>query len=168
MAFILEDLKPMQTRCLRLAAVIAASTIAGCLSAPAQTPNPPAAAQSTSQPPGTYTPKFPGDPARSESEANALGYMRTVIRAQKLYNKKNDKFAASLMDLVHTGSFTRRMVNPDRGDYTVDFHPRKDGYELALTPKQLDAARRSFYANEDGVIHADETKPADENSPKIK
>jgi hypothetical protein len=158
----------MQTRCLQLAVVIAASILAGCLSAPAQTPNPATAAQSTPQPPSTYTPKFPGDPARSESEANALGYMRTVIRAQKLYNRKNDKFAASLMDLVHTGSFTRRMVNPDRGDYTVDFHSRKDGYELALTPKQLDATHRSFYANEDGFIHADETKPADENSPKIK
>jgi hypothetical protein len=160
----------MQTRCLRLAAVIAASIIAGCLWAAAQTPNPPTAAPTatTPQAPSTYTPKFPGDPARSESEANALGYMRTVIRAQKVYDKKNDKYAASLMDLVHTGSFTRRMVNPDRGDYTVDFHSRKDGYELALTPKQLDATHRSFYANEDGFIHADETKPADENSPKIK
>jgi hypothetical protein len=116
----------------------------------------------------TYQPKFAGDPARSDSEANALGYMRTVIRAQRVYNKKNDKYASSLADLVHTGSFTRRMANPDRGDYTVSFHPRKDGYELALTPKQLDAEHRSFYATEDGVIHADDQKPADENSPKVK
>jgi hypothetical protein len=50
----------------------------------------------------TYQPKFKGDPARSESEAAALGYMRTVLRAQKLYQKKNDKFAKSLADLVHT------------------------------------------------------------------
>jgi len=49
--------------------------VAGMLSAAAQTP---------------YQPKFKGDPARSESEANALGYMRTVIRAQQQYNKKND------------------------------------------------------------------------------
>ena len=35
----------------------------------------------------TYQPKFKGDPARSESEANALGYMRTVIRAQQQYYK---------------------------------------------------------------------------------
>ena len=41
--------------------------------------------------------------------------MRTVLRAQKLYKKKNDKFAASLADLVHTGSFTKRMVNPEPG-----------------------------------------------------
>jgi hypothetical protein len=115
-----------------------------------------------------YQPKFPGDPAHSESEAQALGYMRTVIRAQKVYYKKNNAYAASLAQLVHTGSFTKRMVATDRGDYTVSFHPRKDGYELALTPKALDADHRSFYANEDGVIHADDQKPANESSPKIK
>jgi hypothetical protein len=115
-----------------------------------------------------YQPKFKGDPARSDSEANALGYMRTVTRAQKQYYKKNDKYASSLMDLVHTGSFTRRMAETDRGDYQVTFHSRKDGYELTLTPKQLDTEHRSFYANEDGVIHGDEQKAADENSPVVK
>src|SRR5947209_11732644 len=84
-----------------------------------------------------YTPKFPGDPARSDSEASALGYMRTVIRAEHLYQKKNDgKYATSLAQLVHTGSFTKRMAATDRGDYTVIFRPHrakskdKDGYEL--------------------------------------
>jgi len=157
----------MQMRCLRIAVVVVAGTVIGSL--------PPAAkAQTSTQTPGTppapstYQPKFPGDPARSESEAAALGYMRTVIRAQKLYQRKNDKYATSLSDLVHTGNFTRRMLSPDRGDYTVTFHSRKDGYELALIPKQQDAQHRSFYANEDGVIHADESKPADESSPKVK
>jgi len=116
----------------------------------------------------TYQPKFPGDPARSDSEALALGYMRTVLRAQHAYKVKNGKFADSLSDLVHTGTFTRRMVNPDRGDYTVSFHPHKDGFDLLMTPKQLDPDHRSFYAKEDGVIHGEEEKTADENSPKVK
>src|SRR5262244_1906083 len=105
-----------------------------------------------------YQPKFPGDPARSDSEAAALGYMRTVLRAQKLYKRKNTKYATSLAELVHTGSFTKRMVNTDRGDYTVGFRARKDKdtFELAMTPKQLDAEHRSFYADEDGTIHADD------------
>jgi hypothetical protein len=94
--------------------------------------------------------------------------MRTVIRAQKLYESKNGKYASSLADLVHTGNFTRRMLATDRGDYTVNFRPRPDGYELTLAPKQQDPDHRSFYANEDGVIHADDAKPADENSPKLK
>ena len=116
-----------------------------------------------------YTPKFKGDPARSESEANALGYMRTVIRAQQQYDKKNDKYAPTLETLVGGArSFTRRMTQTDRGDYTVRFHSRKDGYELWLTPKQQDAEHRAFYASEDGVIHADEQKAADENSPAVK
>ena len=115
-----------------------------------------------------YQPKFPGDPARSESEAGALGYMRTVLRAQRQYKKKYDHYATSLNALVHTGSFTRRMTTTDRGDYTVSFRSHKDGFELALTPKQLDAEHRSFYADEDGVIHADEEKAASETSPVIK
>src|SRR5213080_2947690 len=115
-----------------------------------------------------YQPKFSGDPAKSESEAAALGYMRTVLRAQKQYKKKNDKFAASLADLVHTGSFTKRMVNPNRGDYSVGFKPNKDGFDLTMTPQQLDAEHRSFYAAEDGVIHGDDQGPASEKSPVVK
>ena len=116
----------------------------------------------------TYQPKFRGDPARSDSEANALGYMRTLIRAENQYQRKNSKYATSLSQLVHTGTFTRRMTQTDRGDYTVGFRSRKDGYQLVLTPKQLDAQHRSFYAEEDGVIHADEEKAATEDSPAIK
>jgi hypothetical protein len=115
-----------------------------------------------------YQPKFRGDPAHSESEASALGYMRTVIRAEKLYDKKNGKYASSLADLVHTGNFTRRMLATDRGDYTVNFHGHQDGYELTLTPKQQDPEHRSFYVKEDSVIRVEETKAADESSPKLK
>ncbi|HVO81076.1 MAG TPA: hypothetical protein VMT28_10115 [Terriglobales bacterium] len=115
-----------------------------------------------------YQPKFPGDPARSESEAAALGYMRTVLRAQREYKKKHDHYAPTLADLVHTGSFTRRMVNTERGEYTVGFRSHKDGFDLTLTPKQLDAEHRSFYADEDGIIHADEEKAATQTSPVVK
>ena len=115
-----------------------------------------------------YQPKFPGDPARSDSEAEALGYMRTVLRAQRQYKKKNDHYATSLAGLVHTGSFTKRMVDPNRGDYSVSFRSRKNGFELALTPKLLDAEHRSFFAEEDGVIRGNEQKPADEKSPVIR
>jgi len=37
-----------------------------------------------------------------------------------------------------------------------------------MTPKNVDAEHRSFYAEEDGVIHGDETKAADASSPKVK
>lgn len=137
----------------RLVRWTAAMALLTCLTAGAQT---------------TYQPKFKGDPAKSDSEAAALGYMRTVLRAQKQYKKKNDKFAASLADLVHTGSFTKRMVNPDRGDYSVGFKPNKDGFDLTMTPKQLDVEHRSFYAAEDGVIHGDDQGPANEKSPVVK
>ena len=143
--------------------------IASAALAAAQTAAPaPAPAQSSPAPSDTYQPKFPGDPARSNSEAAALGYMRTVLRAQREFNKKNDHFATSLAELVHTGSFTKRMVNADRGDYTVGFQGKKDSFALTMTPKQLDAQHRSFYAEDDGKIHADEEKPADAKSPAVK
>ena len=117
-----------------------------------------------------YQPKFRGDPAKSDSEAAALGYMRTVLRAQKLYKKKNEHYATSLAALVHTGSFTKRMVNTERGDYTVGFRAKKDKdtFQLTMTPKQMDAEHRSFYADEDGTIHADDQGPASETSPVLK
>jgi hypothetical protein len=117
----------------------------------------------------TYQPKFPGDPARSESESQALGYMRVVLRAEREYKKRHAKYAQSLTALAGTGSFTRRMASTtDRGDYMVSFRPHKDGFALTVTPKQLDAEHRSFYAEEDGAIHADDQKAADLESPKIK
>jgi hypothetical protein len=127
-----------------------------------------ASAQAAQASPGTYQPKFPGDPARSDSEAAALAYMRVVIRAQRRFNKQYGHFATSLAELVHSGSFTKRMVNPDRGDYTAGFEGKKDSFILAMTPKQIDAAHRSFYAEDDGKIHADEEKPADDKSPVVK
>jgi len=96
--------------------------------------------------PGAYQPKFPGDPARSESEAQALGYMRVVLRAQKEYKKRHDKFAESLPALAGTGSFTKRMArSTERGDYTASFRSQKDGFILTMTPKQIDSEHRSFY-----------------------
>jgi type II secretory pathway pseudopilin PulG len=136
----------------------------------ANPPQQPAASPGTAPatpPQPAYQPKFVGDPAHSESEAVALGYMRTVLRAQKEYKKKNDHYATSLAALVHTGSFTRRMAQTDRGDYTVGFRSNKNGFELTLTPKELSADRRSFYADEDGDIYADDQKAADEHSTKI-
>src|SRR5215470_20340613 len=69
--------------------------------APAEVPGqtPPATPQ-TAPPAPPYQPKFAGDPAHSESEAQALGYMRVVLRAQREYKKRHDKFAVSLMELA--------------------------------------------------------------------
>jgi len=134
---------------------------------PAVAPGEPSAATAPNQP--AYQPKFVGDPARSDAEAGALGYMRVVTRAQKEYYKKHNEYAPTLASLVNSGSFTKRMAaTTERGEYHVGFKGKKDGYVLILTPKQMDAQHRSFYAEEDGVIRADEEKPASPESPKVK
>jgi|SRR5580658_2693646 hypothetical protein len=135
-------------------------------------------AQQTSPPPQTepvpapstgptYTPKYHGDPARSDSEFAALAYLRGVMRAQMLFNKHYGHYATALAQLVHTSNFTQRMVNPDRGDYTVSFKGKNDSFVLTMTPRSLDLQHRSFYAEDDGKIHADETKSADGDSPVV-
>jgi len=118
----------------------------------------------------TYKPKFTGDPAHSDAEAGALGYLRTVLNAEKIYKKKHDSYATSLAGLVHTGSFTQRMTKADRGDYYVSFHPegKGTGFGVALTPKQYDAAHRAFYGDDSGVIRVEDDKEATENSPRLK
>jgi type II secretory pathway pseudopilin PulG len=118
-----------------------------------------------------YQPKFKGDPARSDSEAAALGYMRTFLRAQKIYKKKNGHYATTLMELSKTGSFTRRMASStDRGDYTVKFHAHKekDTFEVTMLPKQQDSTHRSFFSDDQGKIRVDETKEADQSSEALR
>ncbi|HSZ62119.1 MAG TPA: hypothetical protein VK828_10000 [Terriglobales bacterium] len=132
-----------------------------------------ASAQTAEQAPppaaSTYKPNFPGDPARSDSEAQALGYMRVVLRAQREYKKRHDKYAPSLQALAGTGSFTKRMAaTTDRGDYKASFRVHEDGFIFTMTPNHMDSEHRSFYAEEDGVIHADDQKAADMSSPKIR
>ena len=152
----------MKIRSIRLAAaVVSAALIASLPLSPVR-----ASAQEPSN--GAYQPKFAGDPARSDSEAAALAYMRVVIRAQHRFQKQYGHHATSLEELVHSGSFTKRMVDPNRGDYTAGFKGKKDSFILTMTPQHLDAQHRSFYAEDDGKIHADESKPADGGSPVVK
>ncbi len=152
-------------RSLLLCSILAAVLLAAVCALSAQDSTPAAA-----MPPqgSTYQPKFKGDPARSDSEFAALAYMHVVLRAQRQFNKQYGHFATSLAELVHSGSFTKRMVDPNRGDYTASFKGRKDSFILTMTPKNLDAQHRSFYAEDDGKIHGDETKPADGSSPVVR
>lgn len=113
-----------------------------------------------------YQPKFKGDPAKSDSEAAALGFMRTIVNAQKNYHAKHNAYASSLEALAGTGSVTKRTVaSKKRGDYTVGFHAEHDGYILLMTPDHIDATHRSFFVDQNGKIKAEEDKPATEDSP---
>lgn len=154
----------------KLAFSLSALLVTGMLVAVAlAAPQSEAAAQAPAGAQTTYQPKFPGDPARSDSEAAALGFMRVVTRAQKDYHKKHDEYATTFTELINHGSFTKRMAQTkDRGDYTVGFKGKKDSYILTMTPKNLDAEHRSFYADEDGIIRADDAKAADASSPRLK
>jgi hypothetical protein len=142
----------------------------GAQETPAQQAEPAPAPQASPETPPSapaYTPKFKTDPARSDSEAVALAYMRVVMRAQVGFHKQYGHYANTLAQLVHSGTFTQRMVNPNRGDYTVGYKGKKDSYILTMTPKLLDPQHRSFYAEDDGKIHADEGKGADGGSAVV-
>ena len=116
-----------------------------------------------------YQPKFRGDPAKSEAESQTLGYMRTVVRAEKIYFKRHNQYAPSLQTLAGTGSFTKRMARAtQRGDYTIHYRTKKDTYALSAVPQQLGPDHRAFYADEDGKIRVEEDKPAGPKSPILK
>lgn len=155
-----------------LAATLLAAAQTGTTVPPADTSTPPAtapqAAPEQAPPPPPYQPKFRGDPAHSDAEAAALGYMRTLVYAQRLYKKKNDHFATSLPELVGKGSFTKRMTRTMQGDYTVKFRGKDDEYTLEMIPKQYDAAHRAFFVNESGVIRVEDDKPASLASAPLK
>jgi type II secretory pathway pseudopilin PulG len=116
-----------------------------------------------------YRPKFPGDPARSESEAAALGYARVLSGAQRAYKKKHGEYASSLQSLVGQGSFTKRMTSPDRGDYRVRFKGTREGFSLWMDAEpQPGPNHRSFFTDDRGGIRADENKAAGPESPIAK
>lgn len=115
-----------------------------------------------------YKPRFRGDPARSRAEAAALGYMRTLVSAQREYKKKRGGYATSLPALVNHGSFTRRMTRTDRGEYIVSFTGRPKDYALSLTPTQFDAEHRAFFVDESGDIRVEEDKQATASSAPLK
>jgi hypothetical protein len=154
--------KPMKRPNLTVvSAVLAAALLAVLTGAPA-------GVSANAQTP--YQPKFKDDPARSDSEAAALGYMRTFLRAQRIYKRKYAHYATTLLDLTKTGSFTRRMAGTDRGEYIVKFRPHKekDTFEITLAPKLLDPTHRSFFSDDQGKIRGDETKEADAESEVLK
>jgi len=138
--------------------VISASLMVGMAALTAQTASP-APTQSSSQN------LLPG--ANSPSESAALAYMKTVIRSQFLYKKKHQKYARTLMDLVGSSSFTRRMARTDRGDYTVHFSSNGEKYELTLVPTNFDDQHRSFFVDQDEKIRVEEQRPANVQSPLL-
>jgi len=93
--------------------------------------------------------------------------MRTVVDAQRAYKKKHQNFATSMPQLVNNGSFTRRMLKTDRGDYTVAFLGGKEHFNVQLTPKTFDAEHRAFYVDEKGPIRVEPDKPATADSPVL-
>jgi len=107
-------------------------------------------------------------PARSQDETVSLGYIHTVAYAQRQYKKKYGHYATTLAELVHTGSFTKRMATNDRGAYLVEFHGKPEAYWLTLVPKQFDSEHRSFYTDETGKSRVEEEKPASVESPLLK
>jgi len=106
--------------------------------------------------------------ARSQDETVSLGYLHTVAYAQRQYKKKYGHYATTLAELVHSGSFTKRMATTDRGAYTVQFHGKPEAYWLTLVPKQFDPEHRSFYTDETGKVRVEEDKPASVESPLLK
>jgi hypothetical protein len=128
---------------------------------------PKGAQTSAAEPTASYQPKSAHDKAHSDAEFSALAYMHTVVSSEKTYYRHRGKYAPSLQALVGAGSFTRRMTNPQRGEYTVSYRTKGEGFVLILTPRQFASDHRSFYVDESGGFHADPSAAATESSPRL-
>lgn len=107
-------------------------------------------------------------PARARLELISSGYLRTLWAAQREYQKKNGRYATSLAALVGQGSFTKRMAQPKRGEYTVRFHSDGTSYAAELVPAQFDPEHPAFYIDENGVVRSEQDKPATASSPQVR
>ena len=116
----------------------------------------------------SYQPKSPADKARSDAEFNAIAYLHTLANAEKVYFRKHGQYPATLAGLVGTVSFTRRMASPNRGDYTVSYRLKGNGYAVTMSPKQFDEGHRAFYMDESGQIRVEDTKRASADSSPLK
>lgn len=94
--------------------------------------------------------------------------MRTAMRSEFIYKQKHKDYAKTLAALVGTGSFTKRMSRPDRGDYKVQYSSTGEKYQLAMVPTTFDEQHRSFFVDQDGKIRVEEQKPATAESPTLK
>lgn len=107
-------------------------------------------------------------PAPSNAERSAIGYIRTLVNAQKVYKTKRGSYAPTLAALVGSGSFTKRMASTDRGEYRVAYRATQNGYTVTLAPLTFDAEHRSFFADQSGKVRVEAEKVATAQSEPLK
>jgi prepilin-type N-terminal cleavage/methylation domain-containing protein len=117
----------------------------------------------------------------SSRETTAVLEMRSVVRAQSQYRSRFGKYAASLDDLAPPGSgratgpraaglIPASLASPQKEGYLFAMVLTRSGYALLGSPRiyALDG-RRTFYVNQDGVVHESlGDHPASADSPILK
>jgi len=81
----------------------------------------------------TYQPKFPGDPAHSDSEAAALGYMRTLLRDKDVRHSGISREGQTLIIKFRdaaTRDKARGIITESQTD--LDLSDRQDGSDFVL------------------------------------
>jgi prepilin-type N-terminal cleavage/methylation domain-containing protein len=110
-----------------------------------------------------------GHLAVSAPEAKAVREIQMVVRAQKQYRSKFGKYAATL-DQLGPGAaalIPASLASPDKEGYQFAMVSTRTGYALLASPRiyVLDG-RRTFYVNQDGVVHQNlGERPASADSP---
>lgn len=100
-----------------------------------------------------------GHLGESAAEAKAVREMQLMVRAQAKHRVQFGKYAASLGELGLASSETDR--------YQFALVGTRGGYALLASPRIfLVDGRRTFYVNQDGVIHQSMgERPASADSP---
>jgi hypothetical protein len=99
----------------------------------------------------------------------AVREMQLIVRAQTQYRARFGKYAASLDELGPRAAalIPASLVSPEKEGYLFAMVRTRTGYALLASPRiYVFDGRRTFYANQDGVIHESRgERPASSDSP---
>ena len=105
----------------------------------------------------------------SGGETMAVREMQLIVRAQTQYRARFGKYAASLDELGPRAAalIPASLVSPEKEGYLFAMVRTRTGYALLASPRiYVFDGRRTFYANQDGVIHESRgERPASSDSP---
>jgi prepilin-type N-terminal cleavage/methylation domain-containing protein len=101
----------------------------------------------------------------SSRETTAVREMQSVVRAQSQYRARFGKYAASLDDLAAPGNGRAKgpraaglipvsLASGEKDGYLFTMVLTRTGYALIASPRIYAVnGRRTFYVNQDGVVH---------------
>ncbi|HLJ51628.1 MAG TPA: type II secretion system protein [Bryobacteraceae bacterium] len=102
-------------------------------------------------------------------ETAVLREVQTIHQAQIQYSSQFGRFASSLDELQKANIITGKLASGEKDGYLFMLTPTPGGYVLHANPRVFQSTgRRTFYIDQDGVVHQNWGQdPATPESPEL-